>query len=238
MKNQLARTALAAAFGLLTAAVPGYCTVMYPGLSFSASPSAGSILVNDSGATPVLTSFSGVTLTAMAVTNDATAALDTTFTLNGVLLSYASNTLTLTLGQGGSITGTGSPFANLNTTAAAIVLGSWSIPGGITYTSSGTPGGDQFTVLGPNVNIEFGAATNLSESAAFVSDLNATGDTLTGLGGGVTGNGGTVNGTNETFTAHSNTFTATLTPEPASILMLTGGLLAMALFGRKRIARS
>jgi hypothetical protein len=201
------------------AAVPGYCTAI---LSFGVGGGfTGNIAVNGQGTSQTVASnFSLSGFNSLSVTGAPSS--NGNYTLTNTSLNYNTATKTLTLlGAISSLSGLSS-----QTTLLTIVYG-----------GSGLLGDTSNSTLSLNL---FNNTTSITESSTLLSDLGFTptstistlssGDKIT-TGSSTSNSGGVYNYTASSETLMSN---VTATPEPASLVLLGGGLMALGFRFRRR----
>jgi hypothetical protein len=248
MGTKFTRTALGLALGLISTALPGYCSAF---LAFSTTSGSGTITVNGNSqnSSETLTSISNLSFNQVFISNAPNTADNGTWSLTSTSLAWSGGTLTLTGTISACLSGTclsgGSNLAGLSGVLEQTGTGALPLLYNASAGSAGTIAGFNTNLGSTSVNLGFGASTSLATLGTFMTDLGFAANSTSLLsstgGGGVTSAG--LGGVGPTYTYNSNlseTFNVTIqaAPEPMSFLLFGSGLLGIGLIARKRSGRA
>jgi len=238
MKTRLLYTTLIITAGILITAAPGYSSAS---LNFTGTGSTGTVTVTGNSNTETLSSLSGAPFTQVIISGATTAADNGTWLLNSTSLTASGSTITLngTFGSCVALSGcSGTGLTGITGALETITLAGYPY----SYNSSSPAG--SFSTNNPtqtSVNINFGAATSITEIPILLTDLGLIGPQAIGLTGGYVNAAGSGTPVGNVFTFGSNfsdglQLSITATPEPVSFFLLGTGLLGMGLVARRRSA--
>lgn len=248
MNKGLLRTAVGIAVGLCAVAMPGH-SAQFLAFSTSAGTANGSVVISGDSSSETLQSLSNVVFNTLTVSGGNGDAGDNgTWTITGSNLTYNTTTDTFTL-NGTLGTCTGCSNGNLGTatplTAVSGALETFKVAS-MNYNTSANPAnantsGFYTTLAGQaSLTLAFGTPTTLTEASALLNDLGFPIANSTLTSGGVISNAAATGSNPYTFKPTSETLNISLvaTPEPVSFVLLGGGLLGLACFGRRRSIRN
>jgi hypothetical protein len=250
LNKQIISATLGALASVLMLATPGYSSTF---LAFSTSPgtAGGTAVVTGNTSAETLTSVTGIDYTTLTISGDTTNPADNgTWTLTSTsgsgkaTMSLSGSTFTLTGEIGSCTSGCGAGTPNLTGISGA--LETFTVSSKAYNTSASTSSNAVagfFTSPLPAQNsftLAFGTPTSMTTLASLTNALSFSGVSSNETSGGISSNTTATGSGPYTFTATSETLNVTLTstPEPVSFLLVGGGLIGLAFFGRRRSARS
>jgi hypothetical protein len=252
LNKRIITATLGAFASVFILATPGYSST-FLAFSAGAGSTGGTAVVTGNTSAETLTSVTGIFYNTLIISGNANAADDGTWTILDAAgdagskgtLTLSGNTFTLT-GKIGTCSGCGAGTPNLSGISGALetfTVSSKAYNTGANASSNAVAG--FFTTPLPAQNaftLAFGTPTSITTLASLTSALSfgAGAVASTETSGGIISNTPAAGTGPYTFTATSETLNVTLTstPEPVSFLLVGGGLIGLAFFGRRRTARS